>query len=271
MPPSKKPALQKQRVLFIDGDPLVYQAAFGTQEKIDFQDGEPPTVVDHLDRAVEMVDNLVDTIIERFPDAKWRLALSSGTSWRVGIYPEYKANRKASSRPAAYGQVRWRLLEKYGGVMLPKIEGDDVLGIWATSPGRRSVERRMIVSVDKDMKTIPDCWNWNPRKPDEAPKWLNAPTAAYFHLYQTLMGDTVDNYPGCPGIGPKKAEALLAPFSLFGALTHPADAWSAVVNAFLSRGLTKEDALVQAQLAHIMVHDDYNPETQEIRLWQPPR
>ena len=64
----------------------------------------------------------------------------------------------------------------------------------------------IIVSQDgvKDMKTIPTIvWDGKDLLT------ISEPWADYWHLYQTLVGDTSDGYKGCPGVGKVKAEKLL--------------------------------------------------------------
>ena len=137
--------------------------------------------------------------------------------------------------------------------MKPGLEGDDVLGIMATM---KSTEERIIVSIDKDMKTVPgryarDDFEVIEVSEDQADTW---------HLFQALTGDIVDGYKGCPGVGPKKAEAILD------GSKHP---WEAVVTTFVKAGLTEDDALVQARVARILRASDYNFKAKQPILWRP--
>jgi len=137
----------------------------------------------------------------------------------------------------------------------PGLEGDDILGILATHP-KAIRGQKIIVSIDKDMKTIPG-YVWNPDKDDE-PIFYSTEEADYWHLYQTLTGDTTDGYPGLPGCGPKGAEKVLEDPS-----------WEAVVAAYEKKGLTEEDALVQARCARILRATDYDYAKKEVKLWCP--
>jgi len=74
---------------------------------------------------------------------------------------------------------------------------------------------------------------------------------------QTLMGDSTDNYKGCPKVGLKTAEKILAENST----------WETVVAAFEKAGLSEEDALENARLARILRDGEYNNETGEVKLW----
>lgn len=75
---------------------------------------------------------------------------------------------------------------------------------------------------------------------------------------QTMIGDTADNYKGCPGIGIKTAEKL---FNKYGAT------WDTVVKSFKNAGCTEEDALVQARVARILRDEDFKDG--KVKLWTP--
>ena len=70
----------------------------------------------------------------------------------------------------------------------------------------------------------------------------------------------MDNYPGCPGIGPVRAKRILADAD---------DPWAAVVQAYEKKGLGEEDALLQARLARILQEDTWDQENKEPILWTP--
>jgi len=78
-------------------------------------------------------------------------------------------------------------------------------------------------------------------------------------LLQALTGDSVDGYPGCPGIGPKRAERLL----------NKETSWETVVAAYAKEGLDEEYALAQARVARILRWDEYNIKKEEVILWTP--
>ena len=88
--------------------------------------------------------------------------------------------------------------------------------------------------------------------PEEADRW--------FYM-QTLTGDATDGYSGCPGGGPKKAEAILE-----AAGENP---WPAIVAAYEKAGLSEEAALQQARVARILRASDYNFKKKEPILWKP--
>lgn len=115
------------------------------------------------------------------------------------------------------------------------------------------------MSVDKDMKTIP-CDLYNPGKGTR--RVVTVEEADRFHLFQTITGDPTDEYPGCPKAGPKAAEKA---FEKYG------PTWAAVLSVYASKGLTEEDALMQARCARILRHTDYDFKRKEPILWTPPK
>jgi 5'-3' exonuclease len=193
------------------------------------------------------------------------LSCASEDGWRRKLLPSYKANRGA--KPLYLAAVKDHMRSKYRTFEKPTLEADDVLGILSTHPTILP-GRKIVVSTDKDLKTIPG-WLWNPDK-DKQPHEIHRQDADYWHLYQTLVGDATDNYKGCPGIGPKKAAQLLKDgddcryFSL-------AEMWERIVAAYARKGLTEADALVQARVARIARCTDYDFKRKEIILWEPPQ
>ena len=123
--------------------------------------------------------------------------------------------------------------------------------------------KKIIISEDKDMKTIPG-YLYNPNNPNLGVVKVSLDEANKFWMYQTLIGDTTDNYKGCKGIGDKKATAILE------GLTTVEEMWEAVVETYLSKGMKERDALMNARVARICRTEDYDFKTKEVKLWKPP-
>jgi DNA polymerase-1 len=81
-----------------------------------------------------------------------------------------------------------------------------------------------------------------------------------WHLIQTMAGDQTDGYAGVPTIGVKRADAIL---------TEKGANWKTVLETFLEKGLTEEDALLNARLAKILQVEDYDFTNQTVRPWTP--
>lgn len=203
-----------------------------------------------------MLDRNIAEVKEALKADEIIVALTDEVNWRKEVMPTYKGHRR-DRKPIIYRALRSYVDEKYRSYKRPKLEGDDILGILMTHP-KIVPGDKIMVSIDKDMKTVPgNLVNWN--DPTREIQVITEDQANYWHLYQTLTGDTADGYPGCPGIGPKSAEKILA--------KDPG--WNSVVAAYAKAGLSEEVALMNARVARICRASDYNFKEMAVRLWAP--
>jgi DNA polymerase-1 len=176
--------------------------------------------------------------------------------------PTYKQTRKKLRRPVVYKPMREHIAKAYETFLRPTLEGDDVLGILQT----RGTEETVIVSIDKDMKTIPGL-HFNYGREGATVVEVSEQEANYNHYQQTLTGDTTDNYPGCPGCGPVGAQKILD--ACWSGTAFHTDPWPSIVKAYEKKGLGEEVALMNARVARILRAEDYNFKTKEVILWNP--
>lgn len=243
--------------LLIDGDITIYTACSRTMVSVEWEPGQFSVNAD-ADAACRFVDAEIAGLLRTLDADDAIIVLSSeGNTFRKDLCPTYKAGRKP--KPPSYAAVRAYVQQTYKTECAPRLEADDVLGMLAT--GKRIKGRRIIVSADKDLLTVPG-HVYNMGHPDRGVVTTSAEEADYRHLIQTLTGDRADNYPGLPGCGPVKAAKILADVA-------PADRWLAVTDAFASKGLTDKDALLQARLARILRCGEYNKKTAQVKLWNP--
>jgi len=240
--------------LVIDADTLIYQAAFAAELEIEWEH-DVWSVTTDLALAKPIISGKLLALKDRFKTSDMILALTDSKNWRHQYYPEYKATRKKSRKPVGFKALKEWLQTNYKCVQKPGMEADDICGWLATKPEKL---KRIIVSVDKDLKTIPG-WLFNPDK-DDVPRLISPEEADYNHMYQTLVGDKTDNYQGCPGVGPVKARAILDEAG--------ANLWKAVVKTFVNQGLTAEDAFANAAAARILRYGELDLKTQKL-LWSP--
>ena len=183
------------------------------------------------------------------------LTFTGPQNFRKEIYPDYKGNRK-SRKPMHLKRVKEWAATVWEAHTWEGLEADDVLGIMATNSPTSGV-----YSHDKDLKTVPAMlWNHDERffyKQDER-------IADHYWMTQTLTGDSTDGYPGCPGIGPKKAADMLGEP---GEKALP-ELWEQVVRIYEAKGFDEDYALTQARLARILRNTDYNHE-KGVTLWTP--
>jgi len=275
----------KSPILLIDADVLRYQLAFSNTTKIDWNDDGNTVEALQPERAKAKLEEYLDDLIEKFGARDIVLALSCKQgNFRKEIYPAYKENRKAKPKPALWYVLDDFIEDAFGDkiVDIPQLEGDDVLGLLATHPNpKRAPGNRIVVSIDKDMRTLPGIRLYSPLHPDLGVIEINHHDADLYWMKQALTGDATDNYPGFPGIGHKKADEILMPvheqFRDASPERHLAALWRRVVETYTTqkpRGgdapLTEKDALTQARLARIVRHGDYIPREQRVRLWTPP-
>lgn len=258
-------ARQASVVHVIDGDLMVYRAAHMALKTVtlDAEDDGPP--VEHRTLDADTVKSYCAETIKRLrapPGGLTIVALSSPVNFRRLLFPEYKANR-TTPKPLGLEWVRQYVKETYRVEEIERLEADDVLGLYATHPDLRG--KVYLCSDDKDMKTIP-CRLMDMEGVSVAT--ILPETATYWHYYQTLIGDSVDGYKGCPGIGPKGAEKALGTEAT---VADPKAAWAAVVKTYESKGLSERDAVRSACMAKILLWDDVQAEWPKIRLWEPPK
>ena len=137
-----------------------------------------------------------------------KYAVKGNGNFRKDIYPEYKANRKPQE-----DEIRERLnylyqysLEKWDAVPADGMEADDLVAIWAYE-AREMEMQYVICGIDKDLKQIPgNHFNYGKRTWD----FIDDDQGHLLLMQQCLTGDNTDNIPGLKGIGPKKAEKMLA-------------------------------------------------------------
>lgn len=262
----------------IDADMLVYAAAFAAERPIDWGDGIY-TLHSFIEEAKDKFATDVEAILDRVGADEFILALSDPEhNWRKDVYPAYKANRADTRKPLTWAGLRAWITEEYPVWLRPGLEADDVLGILLTSP-HIVKGGKVCVSDDKDLRSVPG-EHVKLKGSMRDIVTVTEEEADLWHLTQTLTGDVVDGYPGCPGVGPAiAAEVLASPRTLEQRETktgktqwrkgEPTSRWNAIVHQFRRAGLTEEDALVQARVARICRREDYDFKNKEVILWTP--
>jgi DNA polymerase-1 len=242
--------------LLIDGDLLLWRVLSGHETDIDWGDGVSTLHTDHRE-VKKTIRRIIRGWTEEFGTKDVKVALSGSKNFRHDIYPDYKGNR-TGRKPLGWKPIRDWLYSTGKCRQVEGLEADDLLGIWATSG---KYHDPIIISDDKDFRQIPGR-TYSPRSGEL--RTIGLEEADYYHLEQSLVGDRVDNYPGCPGVGPVKAGAILRSVGARGDTP-----WDAVVAAYAAAGLSESDALTQARLAKILRVSDYDFKKKEPILWLP--
>jgi DNA polymerase-1 len=232
----------------------MYTTAFGVEEAVDWGD-DFWTLHGDMRRARDEMMAWVNFVRRETRSDSVVMALTSPTNWRKGVAEDYKANRKNIRKPMLLPAMRDFITSHWPTVIYDGLEADDVLGLM-------SGEGDILVSSDKDLLSVPG-HHFNPDKPDDGVIVVDEVTAFTQHMTQTLTGDSTDNYKGCPKVGKVGAAKILFELTL-------EEMWPAVVGRFEKAGLTEEDALQQARLAHILHPGEYNHDTKEVTMWRSP-
>jgi DNA polymerase-1 len=262
-----------KRTLLIDADIIAYEFSNRGQRVYEWGDDEASVALDDIGEITPGIEQRFQTWMEDLEADDMIVCLTPSpddNNFRKKLAPYYKGNRKGIAKPLLHEPVRQWLDSRYRTFMRDGLEADDCMGILSTHPTLVPGEK-VIVSGDKDMQTIPGRL-FNPNK--TRLREISVAEADYHHMLQTLTGDQVDNYPGLRGIGPVKAEKVLDGLPVRGIKYSKEvldlDLWGRVVNAYVGKDLTEDDALLQARLARILRHTDYDFKRKAPILWQPP-
>jgi len=250
--------LKKKNTLLIDADITVHKLSIICEETICWSESqELYSKFGDLKKAKALFRQTIDKYVEQLGGMEVVLALSPRRNFRHDLNPDYKANRKKTVKPMIYKELREWACSEYASVCWENVEADDVLGVLAKS--HTLPAPKIVVSDDHDMLGVP-CLLYQPLHPERGLQRITYKAAERYHLYQTLMGDSGDGYPGLPGVGPKRAEEILKE-----------GLWEEVVEAYTKRGLEEEDALLQARMAKILTPSLYDQKTKQLKLWKPRR
>lgn len=283
---------QEKGLLVMDGDWLVFQAMSAAEYDASWEEEVWHRCCDHA-KAREYLFSSIETYKTRkkaWRDAKVVLAFTDNVNWRkVLVDPTYKENRKATKKPVGYFEFLEALFNNpdYICVREDMLEGDDVMGILGSGHSEFGFGKAVLVSCDKDFKTIPDvdflwCTTGNILVQDRL-------SADFWHLYQTIKGDITDGYSGIPGWGDKAEDFLKSPFfteqetvilksgknkgqpKTQWVTREQGDRslWECMVSIAAKAEMTEEGLIKQAQMARILRFEEYNFIDKEIYLWTP--
>ncbi|MCD6384289.1 DNA polymerase I, partial [Candidatus Sumerlaeota bacterium] len=203
------------RLYIIDGHSQLFRAYYAIR-RLSNSKGLPTNAIYGF---VQMLNKLLR---EEEPEYIVVAFDAPGETFRTNIYTEYKANR-APSPPDMEVQIPWvkKILSAMGIPMveIQGVEADDVIGTLAKLADKHNIET-IIVSSDKDLFQL-----IGPRikvlrqhhedfriyDADAVKSEIGVPPEKITDLFG-LMGDSTDNIPGVPKIGPKSAAKLLAQF-----------------------------------------------------------
>ncbi|MDE2711395.1 MAG: DNA polymerase I [Acidobacteriota bacterium] len=201
-------------LLLVDGNNLLFRSFFA-MPRLTRSDGLPNGALHGF------VATLRKILREEAPEYAAVAFDAPGPTFRHEAYPEYKANRPEMPPELAQQVPFTRDLSRVLGVTVVEVAGveaDDVIGTLARAGSGRGY-RVLVVSGDKDLLQLVDDRVSVVPPADTAQRLDRAGVEAKLSVppervpdYLGLVGDSVDNIPGVPGIGPKTAATLIASF-----------------------------------------------------------
>jgi len=257
-------------IALIDGDIIIHRCAVVFDEPM-YQLEHPAEGAYAFDivNAKRNVKIQIMKIIDDVQADRAIVCLTGPDNFRKKIDPGYKSNR-TTRKPILFLELRAWAEASFECFEKATLEADDVMGILATADdvlGFGADDRRVICSIDKDLRTIPGLhWNWDRQNGFFDEVEVIGETAALQQFYrQAIMGDPTDGYSGCPGAG-KVAAGKAIPDTM----VDEEEMWAAVLAVFKKGGLDEDDAITNARMARILRDCDYDFEKGEPILWTPP-
>lgn len=195
------------RLFIIDGHAHIYAAYYAPMKPLTAPTGEPT-------KAVYVFTTALLGLIEREKPDMLVVAMDSKTpSFRTAMYPEYKAHRPPmpEDMPGQIGRIE-QILEamQIPILRIDGFEADDIIGTLASQATERGVEA-YICSKDKDMLQLlgPNVFTYDIKTgkktdPDALMTEMGLRPEQFIDVL-ALQGDTADNVPGVPDVGPKTA------------------------------------------------------------------
>ncbi|TLS74761.1 DNA polymerase I [Mariprofundus erugo] len=198
-------------LVLIDGPNYVFRAFHAVRHNLTNSKGEPTNAVfGYVQMLRSILKELTPTHVAVAFDPK-------GGTFRNRIYPDYKAHRPPMPEDlAAQWPAIFEVTDAYrlNRICMDDFEADDVIATLARQAEKRGWDVT-IVSTDKDLMQLVGARTWmldTMKRKDYGPeevkeRWGVGPDR--IHDLLALTGDTADNIPGIPGIGPKTAVQLL--------------------------------------------------------------
>lgn len=240
----------------IDGNSLMHRAFHAVPPTMNAPDGRPTNAIfGFLNMFLKMIDAFnPDGVVVAFDKGKPRV--------RMEMLPQYKAQRPPMD-PDLHAQFPM-IKELLTALNVPILqsegwEGDDILGTMARL-GEEAGCDMLLVTGDRDMyqlvtehvnvvstrKGLSDVTIMTPESVDDL---YHGITPALVPDFYGLKGDTSDNIPGVPGIGPKKASALIAQYGSLDEVIAHADEVKGKMGENLRAHI--DDALLSRKVATI--------------------
>ena len=177
--------------------------------------------------------NTLNEVLTKEKPTHIAVAFDHGKTFRHDAYPQYKAQREETPEDIKLSVPLIKQILEALHIPILQVDGfeaDDIIGTVATRFGADGIETFML-TPDKDYGQLigPNVYMYRPKHgggyetlgEKEVESKYGIPTPAQVIDILALMGDTADNFPGCPGVGEKTAAKLISQFgSIDNMLAH---------------------------------------------------
>ena len=168
--------------------------------------------------------NTLNEILTKEQPTHIGVAFDHGKTFRNEAFPSYKAQREETPEDIRASVPIIKQIIKAMHIPVLQVDGfeaDDVIGTLATKAGKDGITTYML-TPDKDYGQLvsDNVFMFRPRHgggyetmgPSEVCEKYDLSSTSQVIDLLALMGDSADNFPGCPGVGPKTAAKLIAEF-----------------------------------------------------------
>ena len=255
----KKPFMSQKRLFLLDAYALIFRGyyAFIKNPRINSKGMDTSAIMGFMNA-------LMDVIKREKPDHLAVAFDKGGSTFRLEMFEQYKANRDAT--PEAIKIAVPYIQDLLRAMHIPIVEvagfeADDLIGTIAKQAEKENYKVFM-VTPDKDFAQLvsENIFMYRPaRMGNDIEIWGIPEVQAKFEIehplqvidYLGMMGDAVDNIPGLPGVGEKTAKKLLAEFGSMENLLNNTDKLKGALKTKIEAN--KEQGILSKKLATILL------------------
>ena len=210
-------------LMLLDSASLWYRAYYGMPDTLLAPDGTSVNAIrGYIDMTARLMNVYKPDRLVACLDGDWR------PSWRIDIFPEYKANRKdiVDKQTPEEKEVSRKFFNEYERVLeeldndkdiavfrYKGVEADDLAAYLCSRLEDYGFNQAWLISSDRDWDLLirdnVSRFSYVTRKEQTLDTWDNPVPPKDYISYKVLVGDTGDNVPGVAGVGPKRAAALI--------------------------------------------------------------
>ena len=223
--------------------------------------------------------NTLNEVLTKEKPTHIGVAFDHGKTFRHDAFPEYKAQREETPEDIKLSVPLIKQVLEAMRIPILQVDGfeaDDIIGTVATRFGADGIDTFML-TPDKDYGQLigPNVFMYRPRHgggyetlgEKEVEAKYGIPTPAQVIDLLALMGDSADNFPGCPGVGEKTAAKLINQFGSIDNMLQHTDEIKGKLREKVENAV--EDIKMSKFLATIRTDVPMNLELDELKIEEP--